>query len=379
MKVAIIGYGIAGAAAAIHLRRLNHDVTSFDRNKAPTSGAGILLHPLALNELSQLGIFEEVKKRGALVKHIRARTMSGRSIMKLDYADRSKAAFGIGIQRSTFHQVLINADHGHSEKFVNQEITAIDPHTGYVFGTYGCEYGPFDLIIIADGAHSILRQHIQPSAIRGGRLSNSAALVTLLDETNKTATESLIQYFDGSRHLSYWPVGSAAPYKKRKISIAINVPLKNARSIRDSGTWKQFAQHLCPALTPQLTHNPSTTNVHLFKYRDLHLTQGSIGRAVVIGDAAHCMSPQLGVGAALAMQDAATLTQAISSCTDLSTTLADYAKFRHTQLRRYRVASRCLTPFFQSDSIALAFTRDRFCAHTLRLPPVKRFVHSLFG
>jgi len=53
-------------------------------------------------------------------------------------------------------------------------------------------------------------------------------------------------------------------------------------------------------------------------YRDVELSRYACGRAVVIGDAARSMSPQLGTGAQLAMEDAALLGSAVSQHDDLS-------------------------------------------------------------
>jgi 2-polyprenyl-6-methoxyphenol hydroxylase-like FAD-dependent oxidoreductase len=78
----------------------------------------------------------------------------------------------------------------------------------------------------------------------------------------------------------------------------------------------------------------------------------------VIGDAAHCTSPQLGQGANMGLLDAATLADAIASSHDLGIALDAYATARRRHVRFYQWASRWFTPLFQSDSIAAAWLRD---------------------
>ena len=55
LRIAVIGCGIAGPAAALFLRRLDAEVTVFDKvpNLCPV-GAGFLLQPAGLDVLNQL-------------------------------------------------------------------------------------------------------------------------------------------------------------------------------------------------------------------------------------------------------------------------------------------------------------------------------------
>ncbi len=52
LDVAIVGYGVAGISAAIHLRRSGHRIARFERTDPPvTCGAGMVLHPAAVRQL----------------------------------------------------------------------------------------------------------------------------------------------------------------------------------------------------------------------------------------------------------------------------------------------------------------------------------------
>ena len=82
------------------------------------------------------------------------------------------------------------------------------------------------------------------------------------------------------------------------------------------------------------------------------------GRVVLIGDAAHATSPQLGQGANMGLLDAAALSAALSREADVDTALADYARARRKHVRFYQRASHWLTPLFQSDGRTAAAIRD---------------------
>ena len=61
MKIAILGGGVAGVAAAIALTLQGHDVTVHERRNADTNiGAGIVVWPNAAFVLEQLGILDDV-------------------------------------------------------------------------------------------------------------------------------------------------------------------------------------------------------------------------------------------------------------------------------------------------------------------------------
>jgi 2-polyprenyl-6-methoxyphenol hydroxylase-like FAD-dependent oxidoreductase len=71
-------------------------------------------------------------------------------------------------------------------------------------------------------------------------------------------------------------------------------------------------------------------------------------RCVFLGDAGHAMSPQLGQGVNLALEDASCLASCIASM-PLSKALSAYSRRRGPVLRYYQLATRSLTPIFQSD------------------------------
>lgn len=86
-------------------------------------------------------------------------------------------------------------------------------------------------------------------------------------------------------------------------------------------------------------------------------------RIVVLGDAAHSMSPQLGQGANLALQEAQELAAAVRSGRPLF-------EFQSRAARRawyYGQLSTVLSPLFQSDPSWVGWIRDKF------LPPIGRW------
>jgi 2-polyprenyl-6-methoxyphenol hydroxylase-like FAD-dependent oxidoreductase len=91
-------------------------------------------------------------------------------------------------------------------------------------------------------------------------------------------------------------------------------------------------------------------------------------RCVVIGDAAHATSPQLGQGTNLALIDAVVLAECLGQGLPLPQALDRYTSLRKDHLHFYGEASRWLTPLFQSDLRVLPWLRDVFMNVSSRLP-----------
>ena len=93
-------------------------------------------------------------------------------------------------------------------------------------------------------------------------------------------------------------------------------------------------------------------------YADMQWVGAGDHACVFIGDAGRGLSPQLGQGANLALIDAATPPTASRQTTSIEAALGLYTTARRRHGRFYALASRWLTPFFQSDSRWAARLRD---------------------
>jgi 2-polyprenyl-6-methoxyphenol hydroxylase-like FAD-dependent oxidoreductase len=336
------------------------------------------LHPPALQHLEKLGLGQQLMACGAPVRWIEAQTRDNRQLMKMAYADLAAEPAGLGIQRGTLHRLLAQADSGREQVLGGRRITTLDAQRGILRDDSHRQLGPFDLIVIADGTHSALRTRL-PELVRHDRRSDCAAVVGLLDDHDGFAADRLMQRFDGPRHLSIWPVGVASPAAPRRCSIAMNTPFAQAADLIERGIWRTQLTHLYPGIGRLLEADNSASSLHVFTWHDVELSNYSSGRAVLIGDAAHSMSPQLGIGAQMALEDAEVLAGVLAEHRDLATALRAYTRLREARLSRYQQASRWLTPLFQSDSQLLAMIRDRLLANAMQGIAMKSFGRKLLG
>ena len=202
MRVAIVGSGTAGPAAALHLtRRLPQTTVSlFDKAKQPRAvGAGIGIQPIGLSALRKLELLSTIKRHGARVEGIKTTTRGGWPVLDVAYERFDKRLFGLGLHRG----VLFEALHAQCEAaervgcHFGVDICDIEQtgDTVTVRSAEGKPFGPFDLLVIADGTASKLRPLLGiPSWFKQ---YSYGALFGLLPDEHRTFGRTLTQVHDG--------------------------------------------------------------------------------------------------------------------------------------------------------------------------------------
>ena len=174
----------------------------------------------------------------------------------------------------------------------------------------GREHGPYDLVVAADGARSVLRAALP---VRRDRAYRWGALWTILPDPDGRCTGVLDQFFDGThRLLGLLPPGVPPHLGTRTVSLFWSVRADRLPAVRAAGLdgaegarcarWRRAPRRCSTGWSPS-TARPAV-------YRDVRLARWHADGLAVVGDAGHAMSPQLGQGANLALMDAAALADA---------------------------------------------------------------------
>jgi 2-polyprenyl-6-methoxyphenol hydroxylase-like FAD-dependent oxidoreductase len=371
MRVAVVGCGTAGAAAALLLHRAGHAVTLFERVPDPAPvGAGLLLQPTGLGVLDRLGLLEEVLARGARVDRLHGETARGRAVLDLAYADLAPGLYGLGVQRGILFDALFGAVRASGlELRLGVDVASAASLEGY------------DLVVAADGARSQLRGSLGPGLVRRARRYPWGALWTITDDPADAFGGVLAQVYRGTREmLGFLPSGRPEGVPRVSMFWSVHEDDVPAWAAAGIDRWKARVLDLAPRAEPLLAQITDVGQVVYAAYHDVVLRAPFAGRVVFVGDAGHAMSPQLGQGANLALVDAETLAIALAEDADVERALARFAALRRDHIRYYAWASRLLTPLFQSRLTVVGPPRDALMGPVARVPWARRqFLASLAG
>jgi 2-polyprenyl-6-methoxyphenol hydroxylase-like FAD-dependent oxidoreductase len=357
-RIGVVGAGTAGLAAAALLARAGHQVEVLERapNPGPV-GAGLLLQPTGISVLERLGVLGEVTAGAARISEVVGTTVGGRRFMDLAYAGLGEGVHGLGVHRGALFEALRGAaERAGAKILLGVEVVRRQDRTLVDAG--GARYGPYAWIVGADGARSTTRRFLpSPARIHEHRWG---ALWSVLPDAAGTFNGRLDQYFDGARRMvGFLPTGSGA------VSVFWSVRLDRIEAVRAAGVdaFREEVLALAPVAEPVIAGLRSIEQLLPASYRQVWLPRWHDGTLVLLGDAAHALSPQLGQGANLALMDAAALADAGS--------LDAYEAARRSQARFYGFGARALNVVFQNDLDALAWPRDHLMHPVSRLPWVR--------
>lgn len=369
--IAIVGYGSAGQALAIALARDGHRVRVFEQAAQPGPvGAGFLLQPTGMAALWELGLLDAALAHGARIRRLYGDNPAGRAVMDMAYADLDPRLFGLGLQRGALFELLRTAMPAEVELCAGRRIVSVDSGRGRLRDEAGRDDGPYDLVVAADGAASLLRDSLPQ--VRLDRPYPWGALWCLLPLADWPWPDQLRQRYRLARQMiGLLPVGSRPGDAIPRMSFfwSLRTDEFAAWPQQALGDWHRQLVELWPALAAHVGDLASHGQLVRASYRDSVLgPRWHCGRLLALGDAAHAMSPQLGQGVNMALLDVLALRDALRVEAPLDALLAGFAASRRRHIRAYQLWSRWLTPLFQSDHDWAARMRDLVFAPMGRLP-----------
>jgi len=378
LRIAIVGCGTAGPAAAVLLRRQGHEVVLFERApECKAVGAGFLLQPSGMAVLEELGIMEGVLAHAAKVDCLHVLDADGSTLLDLKYRELGQGSFGAGLHRPVLLKYLIDAMHtADVEIRWGCEIESVfkSPSGWTLTAADGQIWHGFDLLIAADGARSKLRDLAGTGGVNRGYPWGAHWFIGKNDGV--FPENELYQVVDGTRRLGgFLATGRDLDGSDPLVSLfwSIRIDDDAAWRSRPLEEWKNEILALCPKAAGLLSQITSWDQILTARYGDVRMRRWYGDGFVVLGDAAHAMSPQLGQGVNLALADASCLADCIASL-PLGQALARYQRRRWLALRYYALATRWLTPWFQSDYEWLTPLRKSFFRTARLIRPARLFM-----
>jgi salicylate hydroxylase len=353
-ELAVSGAGIAGLTAALALSKADHSVTVYERAAMLTDiGAGIQLSPNAVRILTRLGLLEAIRAiahEPTMMCLYDARQPG--PLTRLPFQTEMTRLFGapyLVVHRGDLQAVLLEACRATPEiqLRLGQEVSTAMQTPDAVLMTISNDSTmetKCDALVVADGLRSALRGEIDPG-VRIVTDEQTAWRATLpLDAFNSLAAPA---FAAGSIHLFMGRGSHLVMYRMGKRDIINMVYVANNSAPPPPGgldDWhasiKAVLAHVADWVRWPLNRVAAKTFAH--------------GRMVMIGDAAHAMTPHAAQGGAMAIEDAAALAQCLSTHTagePVQQMLKTYQALRQRRLARVAELSTANREIYQARNI----------------------------
>ena len=301
----VIGAGIGGLAAAAGLCSAGWDVTACERaTSLEPVGAGLALAPNGLRALDVIGAGDPLRAL-AVPQELGIRRSDGRWLMRSTTGHMIADRFGDPVILVTRAAVIdaLTARVPDGVLSLGTEVTSVEPG-GNAAARISTTAGQLeaDLVVAADGIGSATRTALFPAhpGLRHTGLTTWRLLtgpvtgqVPMAESWGRGTVFGVMPLSDGRVYC--YAAASAAPGTRAGDELA--------ELARLFGTWHEPIPALLATARPQdvLRHDVAELAAPL---PSLHR-----GRAVLLGDAAHPMTPNLGQGACQALEDAAVISR----------------------------------------------------------------------
>lgn len=355
MKILIAGAGIGGLTACIALQRAGHEVKIAERaTELKAVGAGIALAANAISALKSIGVGEDVIAAGALIDKALILSRSGNVISANDFAHPSGKMHTYALHRAELHELLRSKllpgtlHTGKTVSHFSETTTGIELHF-----TDGSAWQG-DLLLAADGIHSTIRRQLLPQVAHryAGYTCWRGVTAATVDSTRIAFSET----WDTAGRFGICPLNGNRVYWYACINTAFeNDPRFAAWKLRElqnhfAGFHYPVAQLLAATPDTQLMHNDII---------DLPPLQSlAYGRVLLLGDAGHATTPNLGQGACQAIEDAVLLPSFLTSAEAVEQGLRNFSAVRLPRTTRIVEQSLRFGKLAQTDSRLLAAMRN---------------------
>lgn len=313
LHVLIIGGGVAGLALALFLKKAGITCTIYEAYAYKgEAGSGLNIAPNGMNVLAALGLADELAARGAITLEHCFRSENGKVLARIPYGDINKYGQpGVSMSRATLYEVLTNEiNKSGIEIKYNKRLLSINEYSIGVKANFeDGDSDSGDILIGADGIRSITRSHILPQGPEPSFVGvvGVGGFVKLekVPELTQQDLSSLNYTFGAKGFFGYCAADQG--YAMWWSNLHANQPMSEA-ALRDTSMDKLQQEMLAiykdfhgPAAA-LITHTERPLRQNISDIQSLPTWHK--GRVLLIGDAAHAVSPNAGQGASMALEDA---------------------------------------------------------------------------
>lgn len=309
MKAIIIGAGIGGLSAAVALRKIGMEVNVFEsKPEVKFAGAGLGIGANAVRALQQLDLGDQVLQRGEVLEELRIVTPAGKILQRTQTAEVSRkyGPDNVTIERGILLDILLGGIGTAPILHAGKTFERFEQHEQGVrvwFTDGTMEEG--DLLIGADGIHSRIRGALLPDAQpRYAGYTCWRGIVDAEQEKLNYNPNIFIETWGRSGRFGCVPLANNRIYWFACVNGRERDPALRQYTIanlidRFKGYHEPIPQVLALTADSGLLHHDIYDLPPIRKF--------AFGRVVLLGDAAHATTPNMGQGAGQAIEDAVIL------------------------------------------------------------------------
>lgn len=319
MRIAIIGGGIGGLTAALALRQFGFEPEVFEQ--APELlevGAAILMWPNAMRVLHRLEVADTIREHGAVLEKSRWLRRDGKLLNHFSFpkTDVPAVALHRAILQQALHHALpqdsIHLDHAFAA--YEQLPNIIVAHFGDG-SSFEC-----DVLIGADGLHSRAREQLLNDGAPTERGYVAwRGVVPQTPESTALATATEIygrgQRFGigplGASKVGWWASVNKSLLQDQEQLNGTDASVIHSMSPEDHASIREELLRLfhgwCEPVLELIRDTPLTALVRNAVSDRPPIRKWGNGGVTLLGDAIHPVTPNLGQGGCLAIEDAAVL------------------------------------------------------------------------
>ena len=326
-KILVVGAGIGGQSAAIGLKKAGFEVDIIELHKEfNVYGVGISQQANALRALDAIGVADEAMRRGSPYGKVKLCLTHGVQIGEAGTPPIGRFPSHNGISRRILHEVLFEEAQKIGLKYrMGVKVETIDNQRDTVNVTFtdGTK-DSYDIVIAADGVNSKVRK-----LIFGEFKSSYVGLSVWRYAFPRPANLDTGYIFFNKKHkIGVIPMTSDLCY------IFLNSAEGDNPNIPEDQLVEKLKSYMSADPVPLVQELISQVNdAKLVNYRALETLKMPApwykNRVVVLGDAAHTTIPQLGSGAALAIEDAVVLIEELQKEGEVADVFDRYMKRRY--------------------------------------------------
>jgi salicylate hydroxylase len=332
-RVAVIGGGIGGLAAAAFALRAHLNVTVYEQSAALGEvGAGLVVSPNAARLVRRLGHFDAFLNQAVRLEvgwEFR-RWEDGSVLFAQELGEQCRRLYGedtYTAHRADLLDALRAAVAPEHIQLGRRCVALEEAEDGVRIRFAGGTTETADLVVGADGIHSVVRNTI--CAVESAEYSGMCAYRAIVPAQTAPAfarRPSQTLWIGPDHHLVHYPISGG-----RAINLVAFAPAGDftTESWSSVGTTEEFLAEFDGwdhRLTELITAAPVPGRWALLDRAPLR--SWSTGRITLLGDAAHPMFPFFAQGSAQAIEDAAALAVCVAGTTSVAQALHDYERIR---------------------------------------------------